>query len=44
MRDLRSELNVTTQCGKCACTVRDILREEASPAPSLPLGLMPQAG
>lgn len=26
MRDLRNELNVATQCGRCACHARDVLR------------------
>jgi len=25
MRDLRNELNVATQCGRCACHARDLL-------------------
>ncbi|WP_184041830.1 bacterioferritin-associated ferredoxin [Chitinivorax tropicus] len=27
MRDLRNELNVATQCGRCACHARDVLKE-----------------
>ncbi|WP_137939688.1 bacterioferritin-associated ferredoxin [Chitinivorax sp. B] len=27
MRDLRNELNVATQCGRCACHAREVLRE-----------------
>ena len=34
MRDLRARLGVTTQCGKCACHVRAILKEEKSGAMS----------
>ena len=30
MRDLRRELGVASQCGKCACHARDILKEERS--------------
>lgn len=30
MRDLRKELCVATQCGKCACHVRDLLKEHKS--------------
>ncbi|MBI3044955.1 MAG: bacterioferritin-associated ferredoxin [Betaproteobacteria bacterium] len=32
MRDLRKQLGVGTQCGKCACHVRAILKEEKSAA------------
>jgi bacterioferritin-associated ferredoxin len=32
MRDLRQQLGVGTQCGKCACHVRAILKEEKSGA------------
>ena len=27
MRDLRRELGVASQCGKCACSAREILEE-----------------
>jgi len=27
MRDLRNELGVATQCGRCALTARDVLNE-----------------
>jgi bacterioferritin-associated ferredoxin len=27
MRDLRNTLGVTTQCGRCACSVREVLDE-----------------
>lgn len=27
MRDLRNELDVATQCGRCAITARDVLNE-----------------
>ena len=30
MRELRAELKVGTQCGKCACHVRALLNEETS--------------
>lgn len=30
MRALRQELNVASQCGKCACMAHSILREETS--------------
>jgi bacterioferritin-associated ferredoxin len=30
MRELRAELKVGTQCGKCACHVRAMLEQEAS--------------
>ena len=30
LRELRTELNVGTQCGKCACHVRALLKEETS--------------
>lgn len=30
MRELRAELKVGTQCGKCACDVRALLKEEKS--------------
>jgi len=30
LRELRAELNVGTQCGKCACHVRALLNEEKS--------------
>ena len=30
MRDLRQQLAVGTQCGKCACYVKAILKEEKS--------------
>ncbi len=26
MRDLRNELNIATQCGRCACHARDLLK------------------
>ncbi|HDZ37581.1 MAG TPA: bacterioferritin-associated ferredoxin [Marinobacter sp.] len=31
MRQLGKELGVGTQCGRCACTARNILRESRSP-------------
>ncbi|MBD3640353.1 MAG: bacterioferritin-associated ferredoxin [Marinobacter sp.] len=31
MRQLGKELGVGTQCGRCACTAREILRESRSP-------------
>ncbi|PCM43197.1 bacterioferritin-associated ferredoxin [Marinobacter sp. ANT_B65] len=31
MRQLGKELGVGTQCGRCACTARAILRENRSP-------------
>jgi len=31
MRQLGKELGVGTQCGRCACTARDILRDSRSP-------------
>jgi bacterioferritin-associated ferredoxin len=31
MRQLGKELGVGTQCGRCACTARGILRESRSP-------------
>ncbi len=31
MRQLGQELGVGTQCGRCACTARQILRESSSP-------------
>ena len=34
MRELRQQLAVGTQCGKCACHVKAILKEEKSGAPS----------
>lgn len=34
MRALRAELKVGTQCGKCACDVRALLKEEKSGAGS----------
>jgi bacterioferritin-associated ferredoxin len=30
MRELRKQLCVGTQCGKCACHVRDLLKEAKS--------------
>ncbi len=27
MRDLRNELGVATQCGRCACHARDLLQQ-----------------
>lgn len=30
MRELRQELNVASQCGKCACMARSILKEETT--------------
>jgi bacterioferritin-associated ferredoxin len=38
LRELRAELKVGTQCGKCACDVRALLKEEKSGAGS---GLAP---
>jgi bacterioferritin-associated ferredoxin len=35
MRELRAELKVGTQCGKCACDVRALLKEEKSGDSSL---------
>jgi bacterioferritin-associated ferredoxin len=32
LRDLRKCLGVATQCGKCGCHVREILKEEKSGA------------
>ena len=31
MRQLGKELGVGTQCGRCACTARQILRESRTP-------------
>lgn len=31
MRQLGKELGVGTQCGRCACTAREILRESCTP-------------
>ena len=31
MRDLRRELGVASQCGKCACYARDLLRNSQAP-------------
>ncbi len=31
MRQLGKELGVGTQCGRCACTAREILRESRTP-------------
>jgi len=31
MRELGNELGVGRQCGRCACTAREILRENQSP-------------
>ena len=31
MRQLGKELGVGTQCGRCACTAREILRESRRP-------------
>lgn len=31
MRQLSKELGVGTQCGRCACTARQILRESRTP-------------
>jgi bacterioferritin-associated ferredoxin len=39
MRDLRRELCVGTQCGKCAREVRDILKEEKSTSAMGDMGL-----
>ena len=30
MRDLRRELGVASQCGKCACHARDVLKDSLS--------------
>lgn len=30
MRELRQELNVASQCGKCACMAKSILKEETT--------------
>lgn len=34
MRDLRNELGVATQCGRCALTAKEILNEELAKAGS----------
>ncbi len=39
MRDLRKCLGVATQCGKCACDVREILKEEKSGSTFMDAGL-----
>jgi len=41
LRDLRVELKVGTQCGKCACEVRAILKEEKAGARSLAASALP---
>ena len=41
LRELRAELKVGTQCGKCACHVRAILKEEKSGAASLSGAALP---
>jgi len=37
MREVRNQLGVSSQCGKCACEVRDIVKNtlESTPSPSL---------
>lgn len=30
MRDLREQLGVATQCGKCACSAKEVLQEAVS--------------
>ena len=41
LRELRAELKVGTQCGKCACQVRAILKEEKTGAPRLSGSALP---
>lgn len=41
MRELRAELKVGTQCGKCACDVRALLKEEKSSAAGLASASLP---
>ncbi|PIE40935.1 MAG: (2Fe-2S)-binding protein [Gammaproteobacteria bacterium] len=31
-RDVRNQLGAATQCGKCATTTRDIIKQELSPS------------
>lgn len=33
-REVRDALGVATQCGKCACLARDIIKRETKPEPS----------
>jgi len=41
MRDLRRQLGVASQCGKCACHAREVLKDSlASPACESILGSM----
>jgi bacterioferritin-associated ferredoxin len=43
MRELRAELKVATRCGKCACDVRALLKEQmrGSPRPAFASASVP---
>ncbi len=43
MRDLRAQLSIATQCGKCACHAREVLKDSLG-APACAAMLNPVAG
>lgn len=43
MRDLKSSLGVTEQCGRCACHVKQVLDEALSEKPQLLHNIQPHS-